>query len=78
MEEGWCTVVVDAHAVVECLLSQLLFGIVENGFREGRGGERDAGDCLVDGSFEAFFCAEEGGDGARLRGPAVGFEGGWR
>ena len=78
LEAGWGTIVVDAHAVVECLLSQLLFGVVEHGFREGRGGERNAGDGLIFGSLEAFFCSEEGGNVARLRGPAVGFEGRWR
>ena len=74
-EAGWGTVVVDAHAVVECLLSQLFSGVVEYGFREGRVGERNAVDCLIFGSFEAVLCSEEGGDVAWLRGPAVGFEG---
>ena len=75
VEAGWRTIVVDPHAMVECLLPQLLFGVVEHSFCEGCVGEWDAVDCLIDGSFEAFFCSEEGGDVARLRGPAVGFEG---
>ena len=75
MEAGWCTVVIDAHAVVECLHPQLFSGVVEHSFREGRVGERNAVDCLIFGGLEAFLCPEEGGDIARLCDPAVGLEG---
>ena len=72
---GAPTVVVDAHAVVECLLPQLLSRVLEDCVREGRAGEGDAGDELGFWRFEIVLVAEEGGDVARLGGPAVGFEG---
>ena len=54
------TVVVDAHAVVECLLSELLLRVIEHGFRERGAGEGDAGDCLRFWRFEVLLVAEEG------------------
>lgn len=68
---GGDTVVVDAHAVVECFFPELLARVVEDCFREESAGERYAGHFLGFGRFKVFFVAEEGGNGARLRGPAV-------
>ena len=70
-----CTVVVDAHAVVECFFPELFFGVVEDCVREGRTGEGDARDRLGFWGVEAIHVAKEGGDGSRLGGPAVGLEG---
>lgn len=69
-----CTVVVDTHAVVERLFPELLFCIVEDCASKRGGGEGDAVDRLGFRRWEIFLVAEEGGDVARLGGPAVGFE----
>ena len=55
-----CTVVVDAHAVVEGLFSQLLLGVVEDCVRERGGGERDIVNSLRFGCLEGICVAEEG------------------
>ena len=74
---GRCTVVVDAHAVVEGLFLQLLSGVVEDCVCERRGGEGNAVNCLGLWRWETCLVDEEGGDRARLGDPAVGFEGCW-
>ena len=60
MVMGVLTVVVNAHAVVECLFSELLLGVVEDCVCERSAGEGDVVDSLGFGRFQEFCVTEEG------------------
>ena len=68
------TVVVDAHAMIECLLPELLLCIIKDRFREWAAGEGNAVDRLGLWCSKAFLVTEEGGDITGLGGPAMRLE----
>ncbi len=58
--------------MVERLFTELFPCVVEHSFRQGCVGNQNVVDCLRFRRFETFLVAEEGGDIARLGGPAIG------